>query len=92
MHRKYDEAEGFTGGVSQIINMIAQFVGSGLLLFMSYSSLAFVNAFTFLVAGILYLSVGLKHKKAGQSLERQEDASALNCCPWISTIAYIATN
>lgn len=69
---EFGEAEGFTGGVSQIINMVAQFVGSGLLLFMSYSSLAFVNAFTFLVAGILYLSVGLKHKKAGQSLERQE--------------------
>ena len=61
--KDFGEAEGFTGGVSQIINMIAQFVGSGLLLFMSYSNLAFVNAFTFLAAGLLYASVGLKHKK-----------------------------
>ncbi|AHI12587.1 MFS transporter [Lactobacillus helveticus] len=70
--KDFGEAEGFTGGVSQIINMIAQFVGSGLLLFMSYSNLAFVNAFTFLAAGLLYASVGLKHKKDGQSLEPKE--------------------
>lgn len=70
--KDFGEAEGFTGGVSQIINMIAQFVGSGLLLFMSYSNLAFVNAFTFLAAGLLYASIGLKHKKDGQSLEPKE--------------------
>ena len=40
---------------------------------MSYSNLAFVNAFTFLAAGLLYASVGLKHKKDGQSLEPQEE-------------------
>ena len=69
---EFGEAEGFTGGVSQIINMIAQFVGSGLLLFLSYSNLAFINAFTFLAAGLLYASVGLKHKKNGNTLERSE--------------------
>ncbi|BDR57150.1 MFS transporter [Xylocopilactobacillus apis] len=57
------EANGFTGGVNQIISMIAQFVGSGLLLFMSYSSLAIVNAFTFLAAGMLFGLVGLQTKK-----------------------------
>ena len=31
------EAEGFVSGINGIINMIAQFIGSGLLLFMSYS-------------------------------------------------------
>ncbi|KRL89353.1 major facilitator permease [Lactobacillus kalixensis DSM 16043] len=39
---------------------------------MSYSNLAFVNAFTFLAAGILYASVGLRHKKNGNDLEPQE--------------------
>ncbi|WP_308557403.1 MFS transporter [uncultured Lactobacillus sp.] len=69
---EFGEAEGFTSGVSEVINMIAQFVGSGLLLFMSYSNLAFVNAFTFLAAGLLYASVGLKHKKNGNDLEPKE--------------------
>ncbi|WEV36888.1 MFS transporter [Lactobacillus sp. ESL0677] len=50
-------AEGFTGGVSQLISMGAQFVGSALLLFMSYSSLAIVNALTFLVAGLIYANI-----------------------------------
>lgn len=71
---EFGEAEGFTGGVSQIINMVAQFVGSGLLLFMSYSSLAFLNAFTFLAAGLLYASVGLKQRK----IEKQTEAVEVN--------------
>ncbi|RMC23576.1 MULTISPECIES: MFS transporter [unclassified Lactobacillus] len=51
------EAEGFTAGVSQIITMVAQFVGAGMLLFMSYSMLAIVNSATFIIAGIIYWSV-----------------------------------
>ena len=66
------EAEGFTNGISQVITTIAQFVGSGLLLFLSYSSLAFINAITFLVAGLLYASVGLRHKKEAKSTETEE--------------------
>lgn len=60
---EFGEATGFTSGISQIINITAQFIGSGLLLFMSYSNLAFLNAATFLAAGILYASVGLKQNK-----------------------------
>ena len=45
---EYGEAEGFTNGIGQVINMTAQFAGSALLLVMSYSSLAFLNAATFL--------------------------------------------
>lgn len=55
-----------------MITTVAQFVGSGLLLFLSYSSLAFVNAFTFLAAGLLYASVGVRHKKDDKPLESQE--------------------
>lgn len=66
------EAEGFTNGISQVITTIAQFVGSGLLLFLSYSSLAFINAITFLVAGLLYASVGLRHKNEAKSTETEE--------------------
>lgn len=51
------EAEGFAVGITQLITMIAQFIGSGLLLLMSYSNLAIINALTFLVAGLLYLNV-----------------------------------
>lgn len=69
---EYGEAEGFTSGISQVISMTAQFLGSALLLVMSYSSLAFLNAATFLLAGILYASVGLKHKKNAQPLEEKE--------------------
>lgn len=69
---EFGEAAGFTSGVSEVINMVAQFVGSGLLLFMSYSNLAFINAFTFLAAGLLYASVGLKNKKNGNDLEFKE--------------------
>ena len=69
---EFAQAEGFTNGISQVITTVAQFVGSGLLLFLSYSSLAFVNAFTFLAAGLLYASVGLRHKKDDKPLEPQE--------------------
>lgn len=68
---EYGEAEGFTSGINQVISMTAQFIGSALLLVMSYSSLAFLNAGTFLLAGIFYASVGLKHKKNAQPLETQ---------------------
>lgn len=68
----FGEAEGFTSGVSEIINIMAQFIGSGLLLLMSYSSLAFVNALSFLLAGILFASVGLKHRADTQSFEHKE--------------------
>ena len=70
--KDYGEAAGFTSGVSQVISMSAQFVGSALLLVMSYSSLAFVNAATFLLAGVLFASVGLKHKKDEKPLESKE--------------------
>lgn len=58
----FGEAEGFTNGINQVINTAAQFIGAGLLLFMSYSNLAFLNAFTFLAAGLLYATVGLRNK------------------------------
>lgn len=70
--KNYGEAAGFASGVSQVISMSAQFVGSALLLVMSYSSLAFVNAATFLLAGILFASVGIKHQKGEKPLERKE--------------------
>ena len=69
---EFGEAEGFTNGVSEVINTIAQFVGSGLLLFLSFANLAFINAITFMVAGLLFLSVGLKHRKDQKPLEAQE--------------------
>ncbi len=68
----FAEAEGFTNGISEVITTVAQFVGSGLLLFLSYSNLAFINALTFLIAGLLYASVGLRHKKENKPLEREE--------------------
>lgn len=57
------EAQGFTSGISQLITLVAQFVGSGLLLFMSYSELAIVNALTFLAAGLLYANIGASIRK-----------------------------
>lgn len=65
------EAQGFTNGISQLITMIAQFAGSGLLLFMSYSGLAIVNAITFLVAGIIYANIGMNVKK--QEVNKQPE-------------------
>lgn len=70
--KDYGEAAGFTSGVSQVISMSAQFVGSALLLVMSYSNLAFLNAATFLLAGLLFASVGLKHKRDEKPLESKE--------------------
>lgn len=70
--KEFSEAEGFTNGISQIITTAAQFIGSGLLLFLSYSSLAFINALTFLSAGILYASVGIHYKNDEKPLEQQE--------------------
>lgn len=58
-------------GISQLITMIAQFAGSGLLLFMSYSGLAIVNAITFLVAGIIYANIGMNVKK--QEVNKQPE-------------------
>lgn len=69
--KDYGEATGFNSGVNQIINMSAQFIGSALLLVMSYASLAFINAVTFLLAGLLFASVGLKYKKKKKPLGAQ---------------------
>ncbi|CCI84595.1 major facilitator superfamily permease [Lactobacillus pasteurii DSM 23907 = CRBIP 24.76] len=66
------EAEGFTNGVSEVITSVAQFVGSGLLLFLSYSNLAFINAITFLAAGLLYASAGFHHQTDTHSIESEE--------------------
>lgn len=77
----FGEAEGFTNGINEIINIVAQFTGSALLLIMSYSSLAFINSFSFLLAGILFASVGLKQNKINKSLKRQE----------VNTQAFFAT-
>ena len=52
------ETEGFTSSVTQLITMIAQFIGSGLLLLMSYFNLVIINALNFLATGLLYLNVG----------------------------------
>ena len=65
------EAQGFTSGISQLITLAAQFIGSGLLLFMSYSGLAIVNAITFLVAGIIYANIGMNVKK--QEVNKQPE-------------------
>ena len=54
----YAEGSGFANGMSQTISMLARFAGASMLLFMSYSSLAFINAATFLIAGILFALVG----------------------------------
>ncbi|MFU9937747.1 hypothetical protein ACNF5N_03260 [Lactobacillus gasseri] len=67
----FGEAEGFTNGVNEVINIAAQFIGSALLLIMSYSSLAFLNAISFLLAGILFASVGLRQKSI-ESLKSHE--------------------
>ena len=66
------EAEGFTSGVSQVITLISQFVGSGLLLFMSYSALAVINGLTFVVAGLIYCNIARSKRKRGISTVTQE--------------------
>lgn len=66
------EAEGFTSGVSQVITLISQFVGSGLLLFMSYSALAIINGLTFVVAGLIYCNIARSKRKKGISTVTQE--------------------
>lgn len=68
----FAEAEGFTNGLGEIINVSAQFIGSGLLLFLSYSNLAFINAFTFLTAGLLFANVSFKQKN-GKKIQVQQE-------------------
>lgn len=64
------EAQGFTSGISQLIILAAQFIGSGLLLFMSYSELAIVNALTFLAAGLIFANIGSKVRK--QHIQKED--------------------
>ena len=77
------EAQGFTSGVSQLITLVAQFVGSGLLLFMSYSELAIVNALTFLAAGLLYANIGASVRK--QQPDQKEEVNDQNFFATISS-------
>ena len=56
------EAAGVTNGFSEAITVIAQFIGSGLLLFISYAGIAFINALTFLLAAILFFSLRKNYK------------------------------
>lgn len=66
------EAEGFTGGMSQVITLISQFVGSGLLLFMSYSALAVINGLTFILAGLIYCNIARSKRKNAIATVTQE--------------------
>ena len=77
------EAQGFTSGVSQLITLVAQFVGSGLLLFMSYSELAIVNALTFLAVGLLYANIGASVRK--QQPDQKEEVNDQNFFATISS-------
>ncbi|BDR60995.1 MFS transporter [Lactobacillus xylocopicola] len=76
------EAQGFSSGISQVITMVAQFVGSGLLLFMSYSGLAIINALTFLVAGLLFANITANVKKQ----QPQDQIAAVNEQNFFATI------
>ncbi|BDR57656.1 MFS transporter [Xylocopilactobacillus apicola] len=78
------EATGFNSGINQIISTIAQFIGSGLLLFMSYSSLAVINAITFLIAGILFAIVGHQINKSSLC----NDSAKINNRNFFKTIRY----
>lgn len=53
---EYTEASGFTQGVSQVIGMISQFISASLIVVITYSQLAVVNAGTFLISGLIMLS------------------------------------
>lgn len=81
---EFAEAEGFTNGLGEIINVSAQFIGSGLLLFLSYSNLAFINAITFLVAGLLFAHVGFK-QKADKKIQSHQDEN-INSQNFIATM------
>lgn len=56
----FGEAEGFVSGCKQIIDILAQFAGAGLILVLSYAALAWINSLTFLLAAILFALVGRK--------------------------------
>ncbi|ALS00990.1 hypothetical protein ATZ33_06300 [Enterococcus silesiacus] len=60
---QFNEAIGFTNGISQLINLFAQFFGASLLLFLSYQNLAFINSGTFLFS-LMFLLVFFKQNKA----------------------------
>ncbi|HIS18405.1 MFS transporter [Lactobacillus johnsonii] len=71
---EFAEAEGFTNGLGEIVNVSAQFIGSGLLLFLSYSNLAFINALTFLAAGLLFANVGFKQIFNRETKTQQDES------------------
>lgn len=56
----FGEAEGFVSGTKQIIDVLAQFAGAGLILVLSYAALAWINSLTFLIAAILFALVSRK--------------------------------
>ena len=56
----FGEADGFVSGCKQIIDILAQFAGAGLILVLSYAALAWINSLTFLLAAILFALVGRK--------------------------------
>lgn len=50
---EFAQATGFNQSMAQILSVIAQFVGAALLLILTYGQLAFLNALTFFISGIL---------------------------------------
>lgn len=50
-----EAAMGISASIGEIIQLISQFIGTGLLLFLSYSGLAYLNAFSFLLSGLVLL-------------------------------------
>lgn len=53
--KDYPIASGFMTGITQIVGLIAQFIGVSLLFIASYAQLAFINASTFFISVLILL-------------------------------------
>lgn len=81
---QYNEAVGFTNGISQLITLLAQFFGASLLLFLSYQNLALINAGTFLFS-LFFLLLFFKRNRllrVNQSIQAENSEKV----PFFSTL------
>ncbi|WP_412988701.1 MFS transporter [Pediococcus siamensis] len=59
-----EEASGINSAITQTVSAIANLVGATLLIWFSFSELAFINALTFLIVGLIIVSIKTKLKQA----------------------------
>ncbi|RHH66552.1 MULTISPECIES: MFS transporter [Vagococcus] len=84
--KNLDQALGITNSINYIVKLIAQFTGAGIIVFLSFSQLAYLNAIMFLLSGITFFLLYREINKEDEAV--QTSKNFINDKNFIETFKY----